>query len=153
MSGLTVHDLVVMGVGQRKVQLSERDRDLHLPDDTRPCILAGLKDVVFLGGADDDLRTFPPAARQRAGYQLYRVQAGLEPNDWKPMATIGAGCREIRVRDESGAFRVFYVATIGDAVYVLHCFEKKSQRTAKADVDMGKARYKLMQALIKETRS
>jgi phage-related protein len=112
-----------------------------------------VKDVVFLGSADEDLRAFPPVARQRAGYQLYRVQAGLEPIDWKPMTSIGPGCREIRVRDESGAYRVFYVASVGDALYVLHCFEKKSQRTAKADLDIGKARYKEMRALIKETQS
>jgi phage-related protein len=68
------------------------------------------------------------------------------------MVSVGAGCREIRVRDESGAFRVFYVATVGDAVYVLHCFEKKNQRTAKADLDLGKARYKQMQIIVKETK-
>ena len=112
-----------------------------------------MKDVVLLGAADDDLRAFPPVARQRAGYQIYRLQAGLEPVDWKPMSSIGAGCREIQVRDEGGAYRVFYVASVGDAIYVLHCFEKKSQRTAKGDLDIGKARYKQMQALIKETPS
>ena len=69
------------------------------------------------------------------------------------MSSIGAGCGEVRVRDESGAYRVFYVANVGDAIYVLHCFEKKSQRTTKADLDIGKARYKQMQALIKETQS
>jgi phage-related protein len=110
-----------------------------------------VKDVVFIGGADEDLRRFPPSARQRSGYQLYLVQVGAEPADWKPMATIGSGCREIRVRDESGSYRVFYVATVGDAIYVLHCFEKKTQRTAKADIDLGKARYKAMRALIEET--
>jgi phage-related protein len=85
-------------------------------------------------------------ARQRAGYQIYRLQAGLEPVDWKPMTSIGAGCREIRVRDAAGAYRVFYVASVADAIYVLHCFEKKSQRTARTDLDIGKARYKQMQA-------
>jgi phage-related protein/predicted XRE-type DNA-binding protein len=90
---------------------------------------AVVKDVVFMGGADEDLRSFPPSARQRAGYQLYLVQTGADPTDWKLMTTIGPGCREIRVRDDAGAFRLFYVATIGDAVYVLHCFQKKTQRT------------------------
>jgi phage-related protein len=80
------------------------------------------------------------------------VQSGAEPADWKPMTSIGAGCREIRVRDDSGAYRVFYVATIGDAVDVLHCFHKKTQRTTKADLDMGKTRYQAMRALIKETK-
>lgn len=105
-----------------------------------------------MGGADEELRSFPPPIRQRAGYQLYLVQSGAEPNDWKPMTTIGSGCREIRVRDDSGAYRVFYVATVGDAVYVLYCFQKKTQRTAKADLDIGKARYQAMRTLIKETK-
>lgn len=111
-----------------------------------------VKDVVFIGGADEDLRSFPLSARHRAGYQLYLVQSGAEPTDWKPMTSIGPGCREIRVRDDSGAYRVFYVATIGDAVYVLHCFQKKTQRTTKADLDQGKARYHAMRALIEEAK-
>lgn len=69
------------------------------------------------------------------------------------MTTIGAGCREIRVRDDSGGYRVLYVATLGDAIYVLHCFPKKTQRTAKTDIDLGKARYKAMRALIEETQT
>ena len=111
-----------------------------------------MKDVVFIGGADDDLRRFPPTARQRAGYQLYLVQIGADPTDWKPMTTIGPGCREIRIREDSGAYRVFYVATIGEEIYVLHCFQKKTQRTAKADIDVGKSRYQTMRALIEETK-
>lgn len=125
-------------------------------DDARPSykILYNrvVNDVVFIGAADEDLRSFPLSARQRAGYQLYLVQIGAEPTDWKPMGSVGAGCREIRVRDETGAYRVFYVATIGDAVYVLHCFQKKTHRTAKADIDLGKARYQVMRALIEETK-
>jgi len=105
-----------------------------------------------MGGADEDLRSFPSSARHRAGYQPYLVQSGAEPTDWKPLPTIGPGCREIRVRDDSGAYRVVYVATIGDAVYVLHCFQKKTQRTAKADLDVGKTRYQAMRALIEETK-
>jgi phage-related protein len=60
------------------------------------------------------------------------------------MPSIGAGCREIRVRDSAGTYRVFYVATVGSTVYVLHCFEKKSQRTSKADIEIGVQRYKKM---------
>jgi phage-related protein len=111
-----------------------------------------VKDVVFIGGADEALRSFPPTARQRGGYQLYLVQTGAEPTDWKPMTAIGPGCREIRIRDDSGAYRVLYVATVGDAVYVLHCFQKKTQRTAKADLDVGKARYQTMRTMIEETK-
>jgi len=107
-----------------------------------------VKDVVFVGSSVDDLRGFSSTARQRAGYQLHLIQGGRDPSDWKPMASIGPGCREIRVRDSRDAYRVFYVATVGDAVFVLHCFEKKTQRTAKADIDLGKQRYKQMKELI-----
>jgi phage-related protein len=101
-----------------------------------------VKDVVFVGSACDDLRSFSVEARQRAGYQLYLVQVGLDPSDWRPMASVGSGCREIRVRADTGAYRVLYVATIGDAVYVLHCFQKKTQRTAKADIGLATQRYR-----------
>ena len=104
---------------------------------------------MFIGGSGDDLRSFPVAARQRAGYQLYLVQMGLDPSDWKPMTSIGAGCREIRVRAATDAYRVVYTATLGDAVYVLHCFQKKAQRTAKADIDLAKQRYKQMTEIIR----
>lgn len=92
---------------------------------------------MFVGGSGNDLRSFPVDARQRVGYQLYLVQMGLDPFDWKPMASIGSGCREIRVRADGGAYRVVYLATIGDAVYVLHCFQKKTQRAAKARCRAG----------------
>lgn len=77
-----------------------------------------------------------------AGFQLDRVQHGADPADWKPMNDIGVGVREIRVRDKEGAFRIIYVAKLADAVYVLHCFQKKSQRTNKQDIELSKARYK-----------
>ncbi len=77
-----------------------------------------------------------------AGFQLDRVQHGGEPNDWKPMAAIGSGVREIRVRSDDGAFRVIYVAKLGAAIYVLHCFQKKSRGTSSADVALATRRYK-----------
>ena len=89
----------------------------------------------------DHIRRFPEQARRRAGYQLDRVQHGLDPDDWKPMSSIGSGCREIRVRDKDGTFRVFYVATIDETVYVLHTFQKKTQTTSKADLDLAKQLY------------
>jgi len=81
-------------------------------------------------------------ARRAAGYQLDRVQRGLEPDDWKPMRAIGTGVRELRIRDRSGAFRVIYVATLPDCVVVLHAFQKKTQRTAKRDIDLAARRFR-----------
>ena len=73
---------------------------------------------------------------------MHKIQQGFEPSDWKPMATVGKGVREIRIRDEAGAFRVLYIAKIEDAVYVLHVFQKKTQQTAKRDLDIAAARIR-----------
>ena len=87
-------------------------------------------------------RAFPASARREAGYQLDKVQAGHDPTDWKPMTTIGPSVREIRVRDKDGAFRVIYVAKFEQAIYVLHCFQKKSQATSKIDLNLAEGRYR-----------
>jgi phage-related protein len=108
------------------------------------------KPVEFRGSALDDLRGFPAAARRQAGYQLDLVQQGREPDDWKPMATIGSVVREIRIREADGAFRVIYVAKFEDAIYVLHCFQKKSQRTSREDLNLATRRY---DDLFKEQKS
>jgi len=100
------------------------------------------KPIEFRGSSLDDLRAFPPAARREAGYQLDQVQSGREPNDWKPMNTVGQGVKEIRIRDAAGAFRVIHVAKFAEAVYVLHCFQKKTAKTSKADVELAAKRYR-----------
>jgi phage-related protein len=107
------------------------------------------KPIEFRGSSLEDLRAFPVDPRRIAGFQLDRIQHGEDPDDWKPMSSIGAGVREIRVRVADGAFRVIYVAKFSDAVYVLHCFQKKSQRTSKEDVALAARRYK---QLLEETR-
>jgi phage-related protein len=90
----------------------------------------------------EDLSRFPAAARRKAGFQLFLVQEGEDPDDWKPMTGIGPGVKEIRIREKDGAFRVIYVASFQDAVYVLHCFQKKTQKTGSGDIDLAKRRYK-----------
>jgi len=104
--------------------------------------MADPKLVEFRGSSLDDLRAFPLAARRDAGHQLDRVQNGEEPDDWKPMNTVGQGVKEIRIRDAAGVFRVIYVAKFADAVYVLHCFQKKTEKTSKADLDLAAKRYR-----------
>jgi len=100
------------------------------------------KPVEFRGSSLNDLRAFPASARREAGHQIDRVQQGYEPDDWKPMPTIGAGVQEIRIRDQAGAFRVIYLAKLVDAIYILHCFKKSTQRTSKTDLDLAGKRFR-----------
>ena len=100
------------------------------------------KPIEFRGGSLEDLRAFPLPVRREAGHQLDRVQNGHEPDDCKPMNTVGQGVKEIRIRDAAGAFRVIYVAKFADAIYVLHCFQKKTEKTSKTDLDLAAKRYR-----------
>ena len=113
------------------------------------------KPLIWLGSSRRDLRLFPALARRLVGFQLRRVQQGLDPDDWKPMQTVGPGVREIRIHI-AGAHRVFYVATRPEAIYVLHAFEKKTQKTSAQDLRIGRDRFgalgKLRQQHGKEKR-
>jgi len=108
------------------------------------------KEIVWVGSSYKDLLDFPEQARHDAGYQLHRVQNGLEPEDWKPFQTVGIGVKEIRLNDDGNAFRVMYIAKFSDRIYVLHSFQKKTQKTSKQDITISKTRYK---AIIKEEKS
>lgn len=101
-----------------------------------------MKPIAFVADALKSLRAFPEQARQDAGYQLDRIQRGLQPDDFKPMPVIGAGVEELRVWCEQGSFRVVYLARLADVVVVLHAFQKKSQATPKADIDLAARRYR-----------
>jgi phage-related protein len=83
------------------------------------------KELRWVGSSYEDLCAFPDEPRRQAGFQLSKIQAGLDPDDWKPFAAVGAGTREIRLKDTSGAYRVMYVTKFEEAIYVLHCFQKK----------------------------
>ena len=100
-----------------------------------------MKPLRFLGNALEQLREFPEDARQDAGYQLDKVQRGEQPDDFKPMPSIGRGVEEIRLRDDRGTYRVIYTARLIDAVYVLHAFQKKTRSTAKREIDIARERY------------
>lgn len=108
-----------------------------------------MKPVRFMGSAKDDLSAFPEPARIRAGHELFMVQVGRDPDDWKPMTSVGPGACEIRVRDRAGAFRVIYVASFEDAIYVLHAFQKKSRKTSHTDLALAKQRYREARNLVK----
>lgn len=100
-----------------------------------------MKSLEFVGSSLDDLKEFPAEARRAAGFELGFVQRGLEPSDWKPMKEVGAGVREIRIH-VLGEWRVLYVAKFAESVYVLHAFQKKTQKTTREDIGLARARYR-----------
>jgi phage-related protein len=100
------------------------------------------KPVTFHADSLDRLRDFPDDVRREAGHELYQVQKGHDPSDWKPMSTIGTGVREIRMRDAVGAYRVIYIAILADAFHVLHALQKKSQRTTRRDLALAAERLR-----------
>lgn len=110
------------------------------------------KEIRWVGSTYDDLLEFPEDARREAGFQLGKVQAGLDPDDWKPFDDVGSGEREIRIKDSHGIFRVMYVAKFEEAIYVLHCFQKKSEATAKKDKDIAETRYRAIVQGRKDTK-
>lgn len=101
-----------------------------------------MKAVSFVGNSLEVVRSFPESARRDVGFQIDRVQRGLDPIDWKPMRAVGVGVREIRVRQAEGGYRVIYTATFKDVVYVLHAFEKRTRATPKRDIELASTRFK-----------
>lgn len=96
-----------------------------------------MKVISFEGNSLDVIRDFPDDARNRAGYELDRVQRGLEPEHWKPFRSVGLGVKEIRIK-VGEQYRVMYVTRFGDKIHVLHAFQKKTQKTSKHDIDYAK---------------
>ena len=101
-----------------------------------------MKKIIFVNRSLDDLKQFPLAAKREAGHQLDRVQRGYEPTDYKPMSTVGSGVKEIRIKDSDGIYRVMYVAKFEEAVYVLHAFKKKTQKTSRQDLNAAISAFK-----------
>ncbi|MFT3792432.1 MAG: type II toxin-antitoxin system RelE/ParE family toxin [Rudaea sp.] len=100
-----------------------------------------MQTIIFMGNSREDISAFPEGARRMMGRQLLRIQSGLDPLDWKPVKTVGPGVREVRIHVDD-AFRAFYVTNIGNAIYVLHAFQKKTQETSPKDIAMGRQRFK-----------
>lgn len=99
-----------------------------------------MKPLAFMGSSREDLSAFPSEARRIAGHELWQVQSGLLPSDFKPMSTVGPGCYEIRIH-RAGEWRVIYIAKRAAAVYVLHAFRKKTQATAQSDIRLARHRF------------
>jgi len=100
-----------------------------------------MKDLRFVGTSLEDLSRFPAEAKSAAGFDLWQVQSGLDPSDWKPMSGVGIGVREIRIH-VGGEWRSLYVTKFAQAVYVLQAFRKKTQRTPQSDIDLAARRYR-----------
>ena len=100
-----------------------------------------VKGIEFMGLSLKVVRGFPTLAKREAGHQLDRVQHGLEPTDWKPMKSVGRGVCEIRIQLE-GQYRVIYVASFPKKIYVLHAFQKKTQKTGRQHIETAKRALK-----------
>ncbi len=99
-----------------------------------------MKPLRFLGNSKKAYDDFPRAAQYQLGNELRLVQDGEHPSDFKPMPSIGPGVEEVRAWVESGTFRVIYIARRPEAVYVLHAFQKKTQKTSQRDLKLAKRR-------------
>ena len=111
-----------------------------------------MKSLRFFGDSLRCLRDFPKDARHDVGFQLYRVQCGLKPLDFKPMTTIGPGVEQIRVRDESGIYRVIYTARFATHVFFLHAFQNTTRRTSNRDLDVARVRFNGLLRLLRESK-
>jgi len=110
-------------------------------------MLITIKPLLWRGDSLDRVREFAPEARARIGFELWEVQQGNEPDDWRPVRTVGPGVNEIRIHAK-GEYRVLYVAKFADAVHVLHAFAKTTRKTPKQDIDLATMRYReLIQAI------
>lgn len=107
------------------------------------------KPIHWIGTTLEDIKQFPDNIKREIGFDLDLVQQGLLPRDYKAMQNLGSGIMEIRVRDISGAFRLIYVAKFENAIYCLHSFQKKTQKTSPKDLAIIKTRY----AAIKELQN
>ena len=108
-----------------------------------------MKTLYFEGSSLEDLRELPREARRTLGFQLERLQAGHEPKNWKPLSSFGkgiTGVREIRVEIDTNIYRSAYVTKFGDSIVVLHCWNKKTNKTASSDIKLIEERYKSAKA-------
>lgn len=103
-----------------------------------------LKKIDFIGSSREERKEFPDEVKQNIGYALYETQMGQKPAAAKPLKGFsGAGVLEIVENSSSGTYRAVYTARFQKAIYVLHCFQKKSKhgiKTPQRDIDLIKRR-------------
>ena len=100
-----------------------------------------MKALKFVGSSLEELKDFPAEVRRAAGFELDAIQRGLNPTDWKPMTSVGSGAYEVRIH-LLGEWRIIYVAKFAESVFVLHSFQKKTQKTSQADIEIARRRYR-----------
>jgi phage-related protein len=108
--------------------------------------------VAWEGDSRGVLQSFPEDVRQNLGFQLWQLQQGERPTDYRPLPSVGAGVFELRDQDERAWYRVVYLSRIHDVIYVLHCFEKKSREMPRKDFEKARQRLKAVRARIAEER-
>ena len=108
--------------------------------------------VVWEGDSREVLQTFPEGVRQNLGFQLWQLQQGERPCDYRPLSSIGTGVFELRDEDERAWYRVVYLSRINEVIYVLHCFEKKSRQMPRKEFEKAKQRLKAVKARWAEER-
>jgi len=102
--------------------------------------------VVWEGDSREVLRAFPEEVRDNLGFQLWQLQQGERPGDYRPLPSIGTGVFELRDQDERAWYRVVYLSRINDVIYVLHCFEKKGREMPRKEFEKAKQRLKAVKA-------
>ena len=108
--------------------------------------------VAWEGDSKQVLQSFPEGARQNLGFDLWRLQQGEKPSDYRPLPSIGTGVFELRDQDERAWYRLIYLSRINDVIYVLHCFEKKSREMPRKDFEKAKQRLKAVRARLQEAK-
>ena len=99
-----------------------------------------MKSLKFIGTSLEDLKDFPAEARRATGFELDAIQRGLTPSDWKPMTSVGPNAYEVRIH-VLGEWRIIYVTKFREHIYVLHAFQKKTQKTRQSDIEIARNRY------------
>jgi phage-related protein len=102
--------------------------------------------VTWEGDSREVLQSFPEDVRQNFGFELWQLQQGERPSNYRPLPSIGTGVFELRDQDERAWYRVVYLSRINDMIYVLHCFEKKSREMPRRDFEKAKQRLKAVKA-------
>ena len=108
--------------------------------------------IAWEGNSREVLQSFPEGVRQNLGFQLWQLQQGERPADYRPLPSIGPGVFELRDQDERAWYRVVYLSRIDDVIYVLHSFEKKSREMPRKEFETAKRRFKAVKARLAEEK-